>query len=563
MISRLRIRNLATIEDLAVDFRPGFSILTGETGAGKSIVIDGLRLVLGEKGSPEFIRTGEKEASVEAVFALPAGLPQNCDLPLAEEKEIFIQRQLSEQGSGRAYINGILVPVRKLREFGGGLVDIYGQNDHVFLLHLENHLHFLDAFCASVPLRDEVGRAAQELKSLIKQKRELEARERERVQRLDFLSYQIDEIERARLKQGEEESLAAARNILKNAERISALVEKAMDLTSGEDDSLLPGLARLQNVLHELGAYDQSFQSTGETLGELAIVVRELSDFLVKFRERQMSAPDKLEVLEDRLNLIEKLKRKYGAGIDEILLHLGKIKGEHQDLVANQERMADLEMAIARKFSDYRNKAGELSALRVAGARELERSIEKEIGLLGMKKARFKIRVGTIPLSEEDSESVKENGTEEVEFLISPNPGEELRPLRRIASGGELSRVMLALKTVGKEVERFKTLIFDEIDAGIGGRTAECIAQKLKKLAERHQVLCITHLPQIASFAAHHYRIDKKIEKDRTYTTVRMLKFEERVGEVARLISGSRITQISLQNAREMLGHNLKREEEE
>ena len=562
MLSRLRIRNLATIEDLEVNLQKGFSILTGETGAGKSIIIDGLRLVLGEKSSPDFIRTGEKEASVEAVFSLPPPVRRIADIPLSDENEVFIQRQLSDQGPGRTYINGILVPVRRLKDYAGHLVDIYGQNDHIFLLHLESHLEFLDGYCGAHSLRDKVGLAAQNLKGLAKQKMELEAKERERAQRLDLLSYEIREIEKAQLKPREEETLATERNIFKNAERISNLVEKALDLASGQDDSVLPQLARLQNALRELETYEATFQSARETINDLSIALQELLDFLVRFRERQASAPEKLEALEERLSLIEKLKRKYGAGSTEILLYLGQIKKEHEALCFSQERMADLQAEISTQFNDYEARSRELSELRTAGARELEKQVEKEISLLGMKKAKFRIQVQTSSPSLERMETVRESGTEDVEFLISPNPGEDLRPLRKIASGGELSRIMLALKTVGKEAERFKTLIFDEIDSGIGGRTAECIAQKLKKLAERHQVICITHLPQIASFASAHFRIDKKIEKERTFTTVKKLKFEERVSEIARLISGSRITEISLENAREMLAHNLRTEEQ-
>jgi DNA repair protein RecN (Recombination protein N) len=449
MLSRLRIRNLATIEDLEVHLQKGFSILTGETGAGKSIIIDGLRLVLGEKSSPDFIRTGEKEASVEAVFSLPPSVRQIADIPLSDENEVFIQRQVSDQGTGRIYINGVLVPVRKLKEYAGHLVDIYGQNDHIFLLHLENHLEFLDAYCEARSLREEAGLAAQKLKGLVKQKTELEAKERERAQRLDFLSYQVNEIEKAQLKPGEEDTLAAERNILKNAERISNLVEKALDLASGQDDSALPQLARLQNVLNELGTYEATFESAQETINGLSIALRELMDFLVRFRERQTSAPEKLEALEERLSLIEKLKRKYGADSTGILLYFCQIKKELEMLSFSQERMTELQAEISTQFSVYEAKSRKLSELRTRGARELEKQVEKEIILLGMKKAKFRIQVQTSPPSLDRIEAVRESGTEDIEFLISPNPGEELRPLRKIASGGELSRVMLALKRSG------------------------------------------------------------------------------------------------------------------
>lgn len=547
MIKFLRIKNLATIEDIEINLDQGFSILTGETGAGKSIIIDSIRLILGEKGSPDLIRTGKSEASVEAIF----------ELPDKEKEELFIQRQVSSEGGGKAYINGILAPIKKLKEMSNSLADIYGQNDHIFLLYLENHLNYLDFYTDAHALKEEVFLEAQELKKLMRLKKELEAKERERHQRLDFLEFQIKEIEKAELKQGEEEELLYERNILKNAEKITSLVERALDLSYAQENSIFPLLAKLQNVVHELGSFDKTFSETEEVINQFSITVRELSDFLIKFKERQATAPEKLEQLEEHLSLIEKLKRKYGSTVAEVLLYLEKIKNEYKDLLESQEKLADIEVEIERKFSDYKAKAEKLSRLRREGVKKLEKQIEKEIALLGMKKAKFQIKIETIAPSANEMEKVRENGTEDVEFLISPNPGEELRPLRKIASGGELSRVMLALKTIGKEREFLKTLIFDEIDSGIGGKTAEFIASKLKDLSKQHQVICITHLPQIASFALHHYRIDKKIEKERTFTTVKRLNFEERVTEIARLISGSLITETALQNAREILNRNL------
>ncbi len=548
MIKFLRIKNLATIEDIELNFDEGFSILTGETGAGKSIIIDSIRLLLGEKGSADIIRTGKTEASVEAIFKLPQ-----------EKEELYIQRQISGEGGGKVYLNGILVPVKRLKEISDSLADIYGQNDHIFLLHLENHLNYLDSYLDAFSLREEVSLAAQGLRSLLREKKELETRERERNQRLDFLEFQIKEIEKAGLKPREEEELLYERNILKNAEKIATLIEKALDLSYAQENSISPLLAKLNTVVHELGAFDPSLQETSESINQFAITIREFSDSLIKFRERQSLAPEKLEELEERLNLIEKLKRKYGGTTSDILLYLENIKREYKELLGSQEKLQDIEAQIQKRFDDYKAKAEKLSLLRRGGVRRLEKQIEKEISLLGMKKARFKIKIETEPPQEKEMEKARENGTEEVEFIISPNPGEELRPLRKIASGGELSRVMLALKTIGKEKEFLKTLIFDEIDSGIGGKTAEFIAQKLKDLSKRHQIICITHLPQIASFAFHHYRIDKKIDKERTFTTVKKLDFEERVTEIGRLISGSLITGTALQTAKEMLTRNLQK----
>jgi DNA repair protein RecN (Recombination protein N) len=563
MIHSLRIKNLATIEDLALNFKEGFSILTGETGAGKSIIIDGIKLVLGDKASPDLVRTGMREAVIEAVFQIPWEKHSSQEFGDLEEGEIFLQRQVSQDGTGRAYINGVLAPIKKLREVGPGLVDIYGQNDHIFLLQLENHLHYLDEYLGLVPKREQISGQAQNLRQLIRKKDELETRKREREQRLDFLSFEIKEIESSRLTPGEWEALLAERNLLRNDEKIADLVEKALVCSSLQEDSVMALLLKLEGTVRELGRYHPGFQAFGEPLNQSVIAVGELSDFLVKFKEKQHLGPERLEELEDRLSVIEKMKRKYGQSIEDVLLYLARIKQEHDDLLQSEEKLADLEAEIGKVLAQYIENAEQLSRRRKKGAKELEAQVEKEIALLGMKRARFSVSIETDSPPSLEIDKVRESGLDDVEFLISPNPGEELRPLRKIASGGELSRIMLALKTVGKEKAGERTLIFDEIDSGIGGKTAECIAEKLRELAQRHQVICITHLPQIASFAPHHFRIEKKIEKDRTYTMVKELGFEERVQEISRLLSGSHVTATSLQNAKEMLLHNLREEKGE
>ena len=526
MIKSLRIKNLATIEEIEIDLKEGFSILTGETGPGKSIIIDGIRLVLGEKGSPEVIRTGESETSVEAVFFMPGPDDEKED-----EGGMFFQRKITERGTGKSYVNGVLVPIKKLKEKSGELVDIYGQNDHAFLRHAENQLNYLDHYANAIHQRTEVSRSAKELRKLIKDKEALEAKEREREQRLDFLAFQMREIEKAQLKKGEDEVLLQERNILKNTERIRTLVDEALNISYNQENSLSPLLSKLQPIARELSAFDKAFKEVEEAINQLSITVGDFSDFLIRFKEKQDCSPEKLEKLEERLSQIEKLKRKYGNSIDDILSHLEKAKNEYDELSVSQKKLEDLSTKIGDNFKEYRIKTEKLSLLRKKNASKLEKQIEKEIILLGMKKAKFKIKIDSSSPTKEAMDKVKESGTEEVEFLISPNPGEDLRPLRKIASGGELSRVMLALKSIGKETEKWKTMIFDEIDSGIGGKTAEFVAQKLKALSDKHQVICITHLPQIASFAPHHYRIDKKVSKNRTFTTINKLSFEERATE--------------------------------
>jgi DNA repair protein RecN (Recombination protein N) len=556
MIKFLRIRNLATIEDLALDLDEGFSILTGETGAGKSIIIDSIRLLLGERGSADLLRTGESEAMVEAVFDTKesSGLPPDVS---AEDGELIIQRQITEQGTGKAYLGGVLSPLKKLRDTGAGLVDIYGQHDHVFLLNLDNHLHFLDSFGNTLPLRQETARLAQELRQKHKERQELEASLRDAAQRVDFLEYQIKEIEAAGLRPGEEAELLQHRHILKNAEKIAFLVDGALDISSEREESLQSLMARLRSLLAELSGFDPAFGEIRDSLEPADITLREVTNLLLKYKDRQPVSPESLERVEERLSLIEKLKRKYGQNLADIQVHFGHIKEERDRLVHGEEDLSDVKAAIDKLFREYGEKAGQLSERRRLVAGELESQVEKEIAQLGMKKAKFKVQVLTSPPVPDEADKIRDSGQDEVEFLISPNPGEQVRPLKKIASGGELSRVMLALKSLGREQERLRTLIFDEIDSGIGGKTAEFIAQKLKDLARRHQVICITHLPQIASHARHHFRIDKKVEKNRTFTSVQKLGFEDRVEEIARLISGSRLTEAALENAREMLTHNL------
>lgn len=557
MIKSFRIKNLATIEEVELNLKKGFSIMTGETGAGKSIIIDGIRLVLGEKGSPDLIRTGEKETTIEAIFQAPSDKdPTLSDL----ENEITIQRKIVEHGTGKGYLNGVLVPIKKLKSLRHDLVDIYGQNDHAFLRHIENQLDYLDFYANAFSIRKQVAAKAQELRKCARKKRELESKEKEREQRLDFLDYQITEIQKADLQPDEEVQLRQERNILKNAEKISLLIDEALDISYEQEHSASSSLSKLRIIIQELSKFDQSFKSAEEAIGELAIIIDDLNDSLLRFREKQTSSPDRLEKMESRLSQIENLKRKYGNSVPEILRYLEKSKKEFKDLSHSHERMAELDEEIAQKFSSYRALTKKLAEKRKKSARILEKSVEKEIGLLGMKRARFQINISTRLNEEENIEKIKDSGTEEVEFLISPNPGEELRPLRKIASGGELSRIMLALKSIGRETEKLKTLIFDEIDSGIGGKTAEFVAQKLRSLASHHQVLCITHLPQIASFATHHYRIDKFVKQERTYTIVKELSFEERIQEIARLLTGRRVTETALENAREMLMHGLNKD---
>jgi len=554
MLRTLKIKNLATIEGLEVSFPPEFSILTGETGAGKSIIIDAIRLITGEKGSTDLIRTGAEEASIEAEFET-SGLPfDSGDVPPGDRGRLLIQRTVNAQGGGRVYLNGVLVPVRRLKEIGGLLVDIYGQNDHIFLLHTENHRRFLDDLLEDqAPVR-ETARLAGEIRRMLEEHAELETREREREQRLDFLNFQLAEVERADLKPGEDQELYRQREIIKNAEKIAGLVEAALSVAYVDENSLVALTAKLRSLLADLSAYDRSVETLAPGVQEAAILFEDLAKVLLNLKDGLAEKPADPEAVEERLSVIEKLKRKYAPTVEGILEKMEEARQEKQRLETSSERLAELSVILNDKFSEYARAAASLSGSRKKTALKLEQAIEKHLSVLGMKKSRFKIKLQTRPPCLDMPETIRDSGAEEVEFLISTNPGEDLKPLRRVASGGELSRMMLALKSVGRERETCKTLIFDEIDSGIGGKTAEAIALKLRALAGRHQVLCITHLPQIAASAANHFHVEKTVDKDRTFTRIRALAPETRIAEIARLISGSHVTKAALETASQMLG---------
>lgn len=556
MIKSLRIQNLATIEDLELDLNPGFTILTGETGTGKSIIIDSIRLVMGGKGSTDLVRTGSEETAVESIFELPKKEMKLETEWLEAEDELLFQRRVSSRGTGKGYINGTLVPVKKMQDLSHDLVDIFGQNDHIFLQRTSNQLTYLDHFINALDLVGDMQELARKLKDLQNEIEELSSRRREREQRLDYLNYQIKEIEKARLRQDEETELRCERDLLKNSEIIESNLKEALNLSYQGEGSVSTLLSRLKKNIDHISRYLPELNAMKNDFDQAMIFIQELADTLMRYQEKQTASPQKLENVEERLSLIENLKRKYGDDISEVLNYLENAKREYAYLSASEEKISHLQHDFEEKRSKYLEKAQTLHHRREQGARDLEKNIEDEIHFLGMNKARVRIEVDSLLSDENHRDTFRENGMDDVEFLISPNPGESLKPLKKIASGGELSRLMLAVKSIGRDKDPFKTLIFDEIDAGIGGHTAEFVARKLKQLSRNNQVICITHLPQIASFASHHYRIEKKIIKDRTFTSVKKLNHEERIQEIARLLAGSHVSAATLQNAREMLERN-------
>jgi DNA repair protein RecN (Recombination protein N) len=561
MLKELGIKNFAIIDGLRIEFGPGLNVFTGETGAGKSIVVDALSLALGERASADLIRTGSDEAVVEAAFELngrgPAavrGLLRDQGIDVAPGEDLVIRRVISSSGKNKVYVNGSLATLATLSAIGSRLADIHGQHEHQSLLAADQQLDLLDAYGGLFPLRDAFGELSRRYQLLRSGLAELEAGEREKAQREDLLRYQVNEIEGAKLLPGEDDELAAEQRVLANAERLAGLAAAADEALYSSDGSVLAGLKRAATGLREIAAIDASLAATCELLESGRAQIEEAAREVSIYAGRVQVDPARLEEVGDRIDLIQKLKKKYGAAIADVVAFGEKAAAELARIERSGEERERLRREIAALRDQITAKAGELTGKRTAAARELEAKVEAELGQLGMKKSRFAVSI--VPEQGEDTADgrrVTARGADRVEFLISANPGEEPRPLARIASGGELSRVMLALKTILVEGDPIPTVVFDEVDAGIGGAVAEEVGRKLRRIASRRQVFCITHLPQIASMATSHYGVAKSVRKDRTSTEVRLLEPKERVDEVARMLGGRTITDATLRHAEEMI----------
>jgi len=563
MLSYLRIKKLAIIDLLEVEFAPGFNILTGETGAGKSIIVDSLSLLLGSKASTDLIRSGAQKGSVEGVFDISNNeYAQNKlnELNLnGDDKEIIIRRKLSLSGRSQAYINNQLVPIKELKAIGQKLVDIHGQHEHQELLYSPNHLDLLDNFAHNSTLRKELKGTYQNIKTILRYLEVARIDERDKSQRIDLLNFQINEINQARLTPREDKKLEEEKRLLANAEKLHQLSIEALRVIQEKENAISPQILKLIKALKGLAEIDQKFQPFQQNLEESKYLFEDLASFLRDYQQKIAFDPERLSQIEDRLLEINRLKKKYGDTIEDILAYQEKVSHELDLITLDEEKEKKLLEELKKDYSQYITKAKEISVKRKADSKALKEKMEKELKELAMEKACFALVFSPNPALNPyaDIKDIKqiigEKGIDKLEFFISPNVGEELKPLAKIASGGELSRIMLALKTAASAKEIFKTLIFDEIDIGIGGKVAEAIGRKLKALAENQQIICITHLPQIAAFAQHHYLVEKKVRKKRTTTTIFKLKRADRIEEIARMLGGVTITETTKKHARELL----------
>ena len=559
MLRELHIKNLAIIDDVTVEFEPGLNVLTGETGAGKSVIIDALGLALGERASGERIRSGEKEAVVEAFFDItPERLNSSACLLLKDmgidiEDGLILKRILSAQGKSRAYINNSMVNVQTLAEVSIGIIDVHGQYEHQSLLKPDKQLELLDAYGGLNAERQKVTALYGSLLSLKQQISELTEKDSERAQRLDMLGFQINEINAADLRPGEEEELENEVKILGSAGRLAELANEAYESLYSSDTACMAGLSGVLDALRQINGVDAKADESVKSVEGALPLLEDAAFFLRDYKDSLDFDPRRLEVVQERQELIRSLKRKYGKSVKDILDYGDRAEKELDDVQHSGEKLEALKTELGSIKKTLTEKARQLSKKRKAVSKKIDKQAVKELAQLSMIDTDFLVRISNDKGDDTtDGFKVNSGGIDRVEFLISPNIGEELRPLSKTASGGELSRVMLALKGILAKGDSIPVLVFDEIDAGIGGKAAETVGQKLKNLSSGHQEICITHLPQIASYADNHLKIEKKVEGGRTVVEVRKIEKDERTEEIARMLSGDS-SEVSIKHAEEMI----------
>lgn len=555
MLQSLYLENIALIEKLGIELFPGFNVLTGETGAGKSIIIDAVNFVLGERTSRDLIRNGAARAKVEAVFNLNEGDAAFAALDALgieyDGNELILSRELSAAGRNACRVNGTLVPVASLKSVSDTLVDIHGQHEHQALLDAENHISYLDAYChaESLPIIEKIDAIVSRRNELMLKRNSGFSSQREREREMDMLRYQIEEIASANLEAGEEERLNAEKTVLLNAERIRTALETAhMALSGAEEGSALSAIDTARRSMRDIAALNKDYEALGDKIEELYYAAEDISFVLRDTSENVESDMQRLEEIEQRLKLISDLKRKYGRTVEDVI-DFGKDAGTKLNELENAEALAaELDAKLDKLKAEYNVAADELSKVRRAAGDRLKRDVLNELKDLGMAKAMF-----DVALSDASGGEPRKGGRETAEFMLSANPGEPLKPLEKVASGGELSRIMLCFKSIFADNDRVPTLIFDEIDTGISGRTAAVVGEKMLGIAKKHQVICVTHLAQIAALAEAHLMVRKYDDGKNTFVETRQLNEDEKVQRIAQMMDGESDSPSALTHARELI----------
>ena len=538
MLRFLGVRHLAVIDRLEVEFEPGLNVLTGETGAGKSVLVEAIDLLVGGRASADLVRTGEDLATIQAIFERPNG------------PDVIVRRELSSQGRSRAFIDDTLATTSALRELGSRHVDLHGQHEHQALLDPAEHIELLDVFAGHTIRIADVGAKFETWRAAAAALERTQLGEREKRARIEIAAFQLQEIGRVAPLEEEDEKLSAERLVLGNADRLSRLCGEAYAALYDGDHAALTSLSAVWKRLGELAEVDPRFQSHLGQREDLKSRLEDLAFFLRSYAADIDASPERLQAVEDRLAAVERLKKKFGPRLSDVFAQQAALRDELAALEASDERAAALDSLAKQAAGAFLAAARELSAARTTAARTLGRALEEALSELAMPKSRVDVRVQPVG---EQAERWTPRGIDEVEFFLSPNPGEEVRPLARIASGGELSRVMLALRTLAAPDEPGRTLVFDEVDAGIGGAAADAVGARLQALGRRYQVLCITHLPQIAARGGTHFQIAKQVKSGRTLTTVTKLDDPGRELEIARMIAGAQVSPQVLASAKELL----------
>jgi DNA repair protein RecN (Recombination protein N) len=557
MLSLLKIKNVALIDSLEVEFGDGLNLLTGETGSGKSIIVDSLGLLTGERVSTDLIKSGESAATIEGLFEVPgerplvlslveSGIEFDSDGPF----EIVIRRELSTGGKNRIFLNDQLVTAALLRRIAPFLVDIHGQGDQASLFDPASHRAMLDEFAGCGKLREKVAEYSRTLAAVRAELLALKKDEADKLQLLDILRFQVKELEQANLEPGELEDLEEEKRRLNNVEKLSALSTEAFMLLYDADESASATFEKAARNIAELAEYDSTLAEYKEPIENARALIQDLSSSVRAFLGSLEFSPERLDEIENRLAQISQLARKYGGTVESAMEHLENARKRLENIEFSELRETELTQELAAKRAAYLEAASELSDIRKKAAKRFSKEVAKNLQPLALEKAVFEVRVET-PEQPTD-EDLSPAGIDKVQFYFSANLGELPRPLARIASGGEASRLMLILKTTAKS-SAIKTAVFDEIDAGIGGRVSEAVGAKLKQLAADQQVLCVTHQPQVASKADHHFVVSKEFTGGKTLVSIRELNEVERVEEIARMLAGETVTEAARENARAML----------
>lgn len=554
MLTELRITNFAVIEQLDLSIGSGFTVLTGETGTGKSLLIDAVALLVGGRASSDQIRFGEEEAQLEASFDIPPTHPllrrlRDQGILGAQDSELVIRRVIARSGRNRVYLNGTMSPVHILEDFGGTLIDIHGQHDQQSLLSNSVQLDAVDAFGRLQELRGQYHAAYREWVRCRDERDKCVAQAQQRAQLEDLLSFQRQELDDAACRLGEEEVLQNEQRRLGASQRLGELVAEGQDRIQSDGHGILPNLVMTERVLGELSQIDSEMHGVVRLVSDAKVLMKEVADGLRDYAERLDADPSRLVAVEDRLALIQRMKRKYGGTIESVLETQARVKGDLERIQQSDEERTRYDQLIREYYSHMQELAQNLSEKRTAAAEQMTKMVGKELAALRMGQLRFVVQIECT----EDEGAYGPEGQDRAEFLLSANVGEPLKPMSRVASGGELSRVMLAVKSVLAEVDQVPVLIFDEIDTGVGGAIAASIGKRLRGLGRYHQVLCITHLPQVASQADHHLCVEKSSVKGRTVTTVRAVVGVNREHEIARMLGGERVTQKVRETAAELL----------